>query len=445
MSKLVPQARFYGWTSSEILSNTHMYFPTARAIMGANERPTKKRRIIDNDQAEAPAASGNSPHTNGDHAENKTESNEAAENGDDVGVGKSPSDAFPAPVDVAPLFTALETPTDGHPLSKNQQKKLRKKQEWESKRDERRIIRKQKTQEKKQRKRERFKEAAENGDLSSLRPDRSLSQKAVQVPVTFLIDCDFDDLMLDNERISLAGQITRCYADNRKAPFRAHLSVCSFTGKLRKRFDEVLTHHKGWKHVRFHDCDFVEAAENAKVWMAADEGGTLAGAFSSLVTDSREVEPNVRNDGEIVYLTSESNNTLTELKPYSTYIIGGLVDKNREKGICYKRAMNRGVKTAKLPIGEFMEMQSRKVLATNHVNEVMLKWLECGDWGQAFLQVIPKRKGGKLKGQGDKGDDDEGKESAVAEEDSASEVHMPDEAEHEADEEVGQDIADGSS
>jgi len=30
--------------------------------------------------------------------------------------------------------------------------------------------------------------------------------------------------------------------------------------------------------------------------------------------------------------------------------------------------------------------------------EIMLKWLECGNWGQAFLSVIPKRKGGRLIG-----------------------------------------------
>jgi len=45
-------------------------------------------------------------------------------------------------------------------------------------------------------------------------------------------------------------------------------------------------------------------------------------------------------------------------------------------------------------------MNSRSVLATNHVSEIMLKWLELGDWGEAFIQVIPKRKGGKLRGAG---------------------------------------------
>jgi tRNA (guanine9-N1)-methyltransferase len=118
-------------------------------------------------------------------------------------------------------------------------------------------------------------------------------------------------------------------------------------------------------------------------------------------------------EGEVVYLTSDSPHTLKRLQPYSTYIIGGLVDKNRHKGICYKTACDRGIKTAKLPIGEFMEMQSRFVLATNHVVEIMLRWLECGDWGQSFVEVMPKRKGGVLKATPGSKQDERGVEPEV--------------------------------
>ncbi len=45
-------------------------------------------------------------------------------------------------------------------------------------------------------------------------------------------------------------------------------------------------------------------------------------------------------------------------------------------------------------------MQSRFVLATNHVVEIMVRWLECGDWGEAFIKVMPKRKGGRLRQAG---------------------------------------------
>ena len=271
-------------------------------------------------------------------------------------------------------------------------------------------------------------------------------------PITILIDCGFDNLMAEKEMISLGSQLTRSYSDNHRAPFQAHLVVSSWGGLLKQRFDNVLNeHYLNWKGVRFEEDDFAVVAEKAKVWMSGKPGGRLAGTFekygpiqqrpvvaqidSSEGTTKEIVEEveaendplhsapdasrppeaaavaaqgatalqnpqgNSKPEGEIIYLTSDSPDTLTELKPFSTYIVGGLVDKNRHKGICYKTALDKGIKTAKLPIGEYMTMQSRFVLATNHVVEIMIKWLECGDWGQAFMQVIPKRKGGSLKGE----------------------------------------------
>jgi tRNA (guanine9-N1)-methyltransferase len=131
-------------------------------------------------------------------------------------------------------------------------------------------------------------------------------------------------------------------------------------------------------------------------------------------TNNQALKPS--NEPSIVYLTSDSPHTLDVLSPYTTYIIGGLVDKNRHKGICYKRAMTRDIPTAKLPIGEYMTMQSRSVLATNHVAEIILRWLEYGDWAKAFLQVIPKRKEARLKVRkgtsGDQQDKEDGNASS---------------------------------
>lgn len=356
------------------------------------------------------------PHT----AQASAGSDDAVETGADVEVETHVGDALPPPDATAPLATDLDKNVEvgeDPPLSKNQQKKLRKKLEWEAGRDERKMVRKDKEKAKREQKRAVRDEArAANGEDISKPPARLRKQpgpKPALLPITFLIDCDFDDLMADNERISLAAQITRCYSDNKNSLFRAHLTVCSFGGQLRERFDNILTHYKCWRGVRFLDCAFVEAAAEAEKWMLDAKGGNkLVGALQpSDDLDDAALE-GLKKGGEVVYLSSESDETLTELKPYSTYIIGGLVDKNREKGICYKRAMQRGVRTARLPIGEFMEMTSRKVLATNHVNEIMLKWLECGDWGQAFLKVIPKRKGVKLRDAADEaeeanGDDDD--------------------------------------
>lgn len=295
------------------------------------------------------------------------------------------------------------------PVSKNKLKKLKREQQYEENRERRKIKRKEKLQEKKQRKRAArgispttdFDVAANINDKindnDGSEGNRRRLRQSVQLPVTIIIDCGFDDLMLPQERTSLAAQLTRCYSDNSKAPFKTHLAISSFGGHLKDRFDNVLSgNHQNWKGVRIMSQDFFEVAKQSQEWMKED-GGKLGGALAPKRGPDQGFQMDEPGSGDIIYLTSDSPDTLTELRPYSTYIIGGLVDRNRHKGICYKRAMERGMRTAKLPIGEYMQMASRFVLATNHVSEIMVRWLELGDWGEAFERVVPKRKGGVLK------------------------------------------------
>jgi tRNA (guanine9-N1)-methyltransferase len=305
-------------------------------------------------------------------------------------------------------------------LSKSQRKKLARKAEWEAGKDYRKAKRKEQQKAKKERKREakvEIQTKIENGDLALPEPPpKASSGRPVQVPLTLILDCDFDTYMVDKEIISLGSQITRCHSDNRKSMYRSHLCVSSWGGRLRERFEGVLTNnHLGWTGVRFMEDDFEIVGKVLDEVMRSKEGGVLAGALSKTVDDvqasseghcvKKDVAPVEQFEGSIpagtepklVYLSSDSPNTLERLSPNTSYIIGGIVDKNRHKGLCYKRACERGIPTAKLPIGKFMTMQSRTVLTVNHVVEIMLKWLETGDWGEAFLKVIPKRKEAKLK------------------------------------------------
>lgn len=268
------------------------------------------------------------------------------------------------------------------PLSKRQQKRRLRQARWDEQKEERKKQRKEKNKQRKIRKREEWQHIIEENGGNI--PEK---KRSVLVPMTLVIDCGWDHLMDDRQRISLGSQITRAYSDNSKAPYRSHLVISSFDKLLKERFDTVLRKmHENWRGIKFIPEDFVYAAEHAKERMKGSHGGQLAGVFS----DKEDFAP---EDGEVIYLSSDSPNTLTELKPYSTYIIGGLVDKNVHKGVCYQKAIEKGMKTAKLPIGEYLRMASRPVLATNHVAEIMMRWLELGDWGEAFLQVIPQRKG----------------------------------------------------
>lgn len=60
-------------------------------------------------------------------------------------------------------------------------------------------------------------------------------------------------------------------------------------------------HHKNWKRVKFSESDYEVTQENK---------------------------------GNLVYLSSDSDYTLEELEEGKTYIVGGIVDRNRHKVGC---------------------------------------------------------------------------------------------------------------
>ncbi len=175
------------------------------------------------------------------------------------------------------------------------------------------------------------------------------------------LDCSFEEKMMKAEVNSLANQIRYCYASNKKSKTPVKATVCSLGGKTREILDNVSGIDQ-WANRAFHitDKDITEATEDKS---------------------------------KLVYLTSDSENTLTELEDGKIYIIGGIVDRNRLKRIAIDRAETLGIQTAKLPIDDYLKMFSTKVLTCNHVFDILLKWKENkGDWKKALLDVLPKKK-----------------------------------------------------
>ena len=269
-------------------------------------------------------------------------------------------------------------------------KKAARRQAWEDGRQHRKELRKQKKQDKRAAQKEETASKIANGEITPAEvaalkaPSRKLTaqQKSVSVPIAFVLDCSFDELMTENEITSLGSQMTRCYADNRQAVKRAKLVVTSWSGRLRERFEGLLKDtHKNWKGVEFSDDGYVES--QAQIFEGIEPKNSPTDhqdpdlAFNTAIADHEEPttspDPTHPENATLIYLTSDSPHTITTLLPHKAYIIGGLVDRNRHKGICYARAQEAGIATAKLPIGEYMQMASRFVLTTNQVVAILLK------------------------------------------------------------------------
>lgn len=183
-----------------------------------------------------------------------------------------------------------ETITNMTALSKRQMKKLKKRDKWLERKVEKRLRERAKAREK------RAFARANNIDLG---PSRKALKKSTMAKsdckVGVTIDLSFDDLMIDKDIAKLTKQILRCYTLNRRAAAPMQFSLTNFTGKCAADMQK----HSGHEHWDVNFC-----------------------------TDSYlDIHPK----DKIVYLTSESENTIDHLEDDSVYIIGGLVDHNSHK------------------------------------------------------------------------------------------------------------------
>lgn len=154
----------------------------------------------------------------------------------------------------------------------------------------------------------------------------------VKSKVTFAIDLDFEDLMIDRDIANMCKQLGRVYAINRRSSAPCSLYFAGLQPGSRTEQQLSKNSHTRW--------------------------------------DVKYTTENYLNIGfekeRIVYLSSESDTILEKLEDDTCYVIGGLVDHNFHKGLCYDRAQKAGVRTAKLPLSEFIDIRTRTVLTINH-------------------------------------------------------------------------------
>lgn len=257
--------------------------------------------------------------------------------------------------------------------SKRQWKREIKQQQREETKEEFRKKRKEKRQALRHRRQEKKEKAVANGDILPQSENYHQSRRykipaedKIPTGVQIMIDCSFDSLMNDKEIMSLSNQITRCYSAMRHCAYKLGLSVTSFNQRLKNRFETAIPQYTQWLDILFHSHSFSQDVV--------------------LDLDTPLLD-------KCVYLTADTDEVVESLDPGYTYIIGGIVDKNRHKNLCLKKAQELGLRVGRLPIDNYIKLNSRQVLATSHVFELCCNWFETEhDWSAAFNKVLPPRK-----------------------------------------------------
>lgn len=134
-------------------------------------------------------------------------------------------------------------------------------------------------------------------------------QERPEFRTNLLVDLGgWDDKMSDREIISLTSQLCYCYNIVRHAEHRYKFTVADWSGRVHHRMSDegpLRGHHKSWN-------------KEADVELRAH-------SLQSML-DNGEL-----NRSNVVYLTADSPNVLTSIEEGKTYVLGGIVDKNRYK------------------------------------------------------------------------------------------------------------------
>ena len=175
-----------------------------------------------------------------------------------------------------------------------------------------------------------------------------------------LIDCDFHELMTEKEQTSIASQLLHCYSIVKKTETRPmRLALCGVHGELLARFKKS----SGFAN-----------------W--------------SFTIHEHKIEDDGRDRENFIYLTADAQDELdlASLTKDHVLVIGGFVDRNRHKGLTFKKAQELGVRTAKLPLGNFVHLIGSQVLTVNHVVDILTTAYTTRDWQTAVQKVVPERK-----------------------------------------------------
>lgn len=175
-----------------------------------------------------------------------------------------------------------------------------------------------------------------------------------------VIDLDYEDLMVCHEKSALSKQLMFLYGANRR-----HRQPFNLTFLTTQTDSETMLNL--FRHIP-------SMYKNELIFNVVDK--PLCEAF-----DSRK----------LIYLTPDSQNTMTRFDHEAIYVIGGLVDKGRGDPFTLAKAKRHKLKTQKFPLHMLEWQQGKKSLTLDQVGNILLDFRMTNNWHYAFRH-LPMRK-----------------------------------------------------
>lgn len=176
---------------------------------------------------------------------------------------------------------------------------------------------------------------------------------------TVVVDLEWEEMMQPKELKSLIQQLLYCYGANRRA--QQPVQLC-FSG-----VEEGSKTHEG----------------------LSKQSGYESWEVKKLTTKYIEAFPKEK----LIYLTADAEEKLESFEPEMVYVIGGIVDRNRHKGCTIAKAREQGIRSAHLPLADYIDMGNySRVLTVNHVLNMILDHQLSRDWRGTCERCVPGRK-----------------------------------------------------
>ena len=277
-------------------------------------------------------------------------------------------------------------------ISKNKLKKMKKQEEWKKKMEKIKQYKKEKKKEKQKLKREERERQEKLNPKKEENINEIKNKEKHNIPfkskkelkeefkqkckngMRVVIDCDFENLMNEQGNKSMVRQIVDLYSINKESsnPFRV---ILYGVGKQIKE-GLIKSNYENWIGI--------------EIYFKEDYPSFDKFIEEILYKDDKKSLNDIKKN--IYYLSADSENNIEDIDNNATYIIGGIVDRNKYKGLSLNKAKELGINHGKFPIGEYLKLQSSQVLTTNHTFHILNEFSIKHDWKDAFVSIIPKRK-----------------------------------------------------